>query len=47
MIRAIWKAFAGVSAVYTPKDFSLNAIMADIVNVVRDSHGLTRLAPLQ
>ena len=37
----------GVRAVYTPKDFSLNAIMADIVNVVRDSHGLTRLAPLQ
>jgi (2R)-ethylmalonyl-CoA mutase len=27
----------GVSAVYTPKDFSLDAIMGDLVNVVRSS----------
>ena len=27
---------AGVAAVYTPKDFQLNAIMADIVRIVGD-----------
>jgi (2R)-ethylmalonyl-CoA mutase len=27
----------GVSAVYTPKDFSLDAIMGDLVKVVRRS----------
>ena len=26
----------GVRAVYTPKDFSLNAIMGDIVDVIRE-----------
>ena len=33
----------GVRAVYTPKDFDLNAIMAGIVDVVRDCNGLERL----
>ncbi len=31
---------AGVSRVYTPKDFELNGIMADIVDVVRTAHGI-------
>jgi hypothetical protein len=34
----------GVRAVYTPKDFNLNAIMADIVDVIRDCNGLDGLA---
>jgi (2R)-ethylmalonyl-CoA mutase len=34
---------AGVTAVYTPKDFDLNAIMAGIVDVVRDCNGLEPL----
>ncbi len=29
---------AGVTAVYTPKDFDLNAIMSDIVRIVDDGH---------
>ena len=33
----------GVRAVYTPKDFDLNAIMAGIVDVVRDCNGLEPL----
>ena len=33
----------GVRAVYTPKDFDLNAIMGDIVDVVRENNGLERL----
>ncbi|MGB7991178.1 MAG: protein meaA [Candidatus Methylophosphatis roskildensis] len=36
----------GVRAVYTPKDFNLNAIMGDIVDVVRESNGLERLGAL-
>ena len=36
----------GVKAVYTPKDFNLNAIMEDMVNVIRESNGLARLASL-
>jgi len=36
----------GVRAIYTPKDFSLNAIMGDIVDVVRESNGLERLGLL-
>uniref|UniRef100_UPI002636CCE6 cobalamin B12-binding domain-containing protein n=1 Tax=Accumulibacter sp. TaxID=2053492 RepID=UPI002636CCE6 len=35
----------GLRAVYTPKDFNLNAIMADIVDVIRAANGLTRLGP--
>jgi len=35
----------GVRAVYTPKDFNLNTIMADIVDVIRAGNGLTRLGP--
>lgn len=31
----------GMAAVYTPKDADLNGIMADIVNIIRESHGLT------
>ena len=30
---------AGVAAVYTPKDFELNRIMADIVRIVDDGAG--------
>jgi len=37
----------GVRAIYTPKDFSLNAIMADMVDVVRECNGLDRLGLLQ
>jgi (2R)-ethylmalonyl-CoA mutase len=33
----------GVRAVYTPKDFDLNAIMSGIVDVVRDCNGLEPL----
>ena len=33
----------GVRAVYTPKDFNLNAIMADMVDVIREGNGLARL----
>mgnify|MGYP000847632111 CR=1 FL=1 len=36
----------GVRAIYTPKDFNLNAIMGDIVDVVRESNGLERLGSL-
>jgi ethylmalonyl-CoA mutase len=28
---------AGVAAVYTPKDFELNRIMADLVRIVEDA----------
>ncbi len=40
-------AALGVRAVYTPKDFNLNTIMADMVDVIRDSNGLERLGLLQ
>jgi (2R)-ethylmalonyl-CoA mutase len=36
----------GVRAVYTPKDFDLNAIMGGIVDVVRESNGLEPLGAL-
>jgi (2R)-ethylmalonyl-CoA mutase len=32
---------AGVAAVYTPKDFELNRIMRDIVELVAEHHGVT------
>ena len=32
-------ARAGVARVYTPKDFELNAIMRDLVGIIRASHG--------
>jgi (2R)-ethylmalonyl-CoA mutase len=35
----------GLRAVYTPKDFDLNAIMGDMIDVIRDSNGLQRLGP--
>jgi (2R)-ethylmalonyl-CoA mutase len=31
---------AGVAGVYTPKDFDLNRIMRDIVELVAEHHGL-------
>jgi len=31
----------GVAAVFTPKDFSLTAIMARVVAVIRAAHGLS------
>jgi (2R)-ethylmalonyl-CoA mutase len=36
----------GVRAVYTPKDFDMNAIMGDIIDVVRESNGLERVGSL-
>ena len=38
---------AGVAAVYTPKDVDLNAIMADMVDIIRRSRGLQAYGPLQ
>jgi (2R)-ethylmalonyl-CoA mutase len=35
----------GVAAVFTPKDFSLTAVLATVVGVVRDAHGLAPLPP--
>jgi (2R)-ethylmalonyl-CoA mutase len=35
---------AGVAAVYTPKDFDLNRIMQDIVELVAQHHGVTAAA---
>ncbi len=32
---------AGVKRVYTPKDFEIGAILGDIIEVVRQAHGLT------
>jgi len=34
----------GIAAVYTPKDSDLNLIMADLVNIIRESNGLDRYA---
>ena len=36
----------GVRAVYTPKDFNLNTIMADMVDVIRECNGLLRIGVL-
>ena len=38
---------AGIAAVYTPKDIDLNAIMADMVDIIRRSRGLPAFGPLQ
>ncbi|MCB1858514.1 MAG: protein meaA [Gammaproteobacteria bacterium] len=32
----------GIAAVYTPKDSDMNQIMADLVNIIRESNGLKR-----
>ncbi|MCP4285653.1 MAG: protein meaA [Gammaproteobacteria bacterium] len=32
----------GIAAVYTPKDSDMNLIMADLVNIIRESNGLER-----
>ncbi|MGN6750971.1 MAG: protein meaA [Intrasporangium sp.] len=37
---------AGVAMVFTPKDFGLNEIMAEMVDVIRTSRGLSPLATL-
>jgi ethylmalonyl-CoA mutase len=37
---------AGVAAVYTPKDFDLNRIMADIVRIVEQNGAEQRDPPL-
>jgi hypothetical protein len=42
MPRSCWQL--GVRAVYTPKDFNLNAIMGDMVDVIREATGCERLA---
>ena len=39
-------ATLGVRAVYTPKDFNLNTIMADMVDVIRECNGLNRIGSL-
>ena len=39
-------AALGVRAVYTPKDFNLNTIMADMVDVIRECNGLARIGLL-
>lgn len=39
-------ATLGVRAVYTPKDFNLNTIMADMVDVIRECNGLERIGSL-
>jgi (2R)-ethylmalonyl-CoA mutase len=36
---------AGVAAVYTPKDWDLNAMMRDIIALVRERHGVDSAAP--
>jgi ethylmalonyl-CoA mutase len=36
---------AGVAAVYTPKDWDLNAMMHDIVSLVSERHGVDSAAP--
>ncbi|MGH2894812.1 MAG: methylmalonyl-CoA mutase family protein, partial [Solirubrobacteraceae bacterium] len=36
---------AGVAAVYTPKDWDLNAMMRDIVSLVSERHGVDTAAP--
>jgi (2R)-ethylmalonyl-CoA mutase len=40
-------AALGVRAVYTPKDFNLNSIMEDMINVIRECNGLERLVSMQ
>ena len=34
---------AGVAAVYTPKDFELNRIMADVVRIVERANGASNV----
>ncbi len=36
---------AGVAAVYTPKDWDLNAMMRDIIDLVAERHGVDTAAP--
>ncbi|MCB1862950.1 MAG: cobalamin-dependent protein, partial [Gammaproteobacteria bacterium] len=36
----------GIAAVYTPKDSDMNLIMADLVNIIRESNGLERYGAL-
>jgi (2R)-ethylmalonyl-CoA mutase len=36
----------GIKAVYTPKDFDLNAIMADMVDIIRVHHGMEPLGSI-
>jgi (2R)-ethylmalonyl-CoA mutase len=36
---------AGVAAVYTPKDWDLNAMMRDIISLVGERHGVDTAAP--
>jgi ethylmalonyl-CoA mutase len=35
----------GVARVFTPKDFALTDIMSQIVDVIRESHGLEDKVP--
>jgi (2R)-ethylmalonyl-CoA mutase len=34
---------AGIAAVYTPKDFELNRIMSDVVRIVEQANGATKV----
>jgi (2R)-ethylmalonyl-CoA mutase len=34
---------AGVAAVYTPKDFELNRIMADVVRIIERANGVSNV----
>lgn len=36
----------GLQAVYTPKDFDFNTIMGDMVDIIRNSNGLSPFGPL-
>jgi ethylmalonyl-CoA mutase len=42
---AAWLGDAGVAAVYTPKDWDLNRMMRDIIELVAARHGIDAAAP--
>jgi (2R)-ethylmalonyl-CoA mutase len=42
---AAWLREAGVAAVYTPKDWDLNRMMRDIIELVAARHGIDVAAP--
>lgn len=42
---AAWLRDAGVAAVYTPKDWDLNRMMRDIIELVAARHGIDAAAP--
>jgi (2R)-ethylmalonyl-CoA mutase len=42
---AEWLREAGVAGVYTPKDWDLNRMMRDIIELVAERHGIDAAAP--